>query len=256
MQPVFFLSHGSPTLPFDETPARDFMIKLGQEIDRPKAIIIFSAHWYEKEPHITASAQPETIHDFFGFKPALYELQYHAPGAPDIAAHIRELLQQVGFKAHLDEKRGLDHGAWNPLMLALPKANIPIIQVSLIAGGDEAAHINLGKALAPLREENCLIMASGGAVHNLRAIDWQSGSTPSWAIEFDEWLRQNILKGNWDDLIQYKSRAPSPRLAHPSDDHLLPLFCALGAAMPGAKASSLHQGFTFGSLSMAAYRWD
>ncbi|MBL8707686.1 MAG: dioxygenase [Rhodospirillaceae bacterium] len=257
--PVLFLSHGSPTLPFDDVPARDFLMRLGARLPRPTAILCVSAHWEAETPSITASPAPSTIHDFHGFPASLYELQYDAPGDPDLAARIATLLEAGGYTPFLNTERGLDHGAWNPLMLMYPQSGIPVLQLSLIRRGKPADHIALGRLLAPLREEGVLVMASGGAVHNLRAVEW-GGRTPppEWATGFDNWLRSRIEAGDFPALIDYRTQAPDARIAHPSEDHLMPLFVALGAAAadaPVIPGQSLHASFTFGSLGMASYGW-
>jgi len=254
--PILFLSHGSPMLPFENIAARDFMIGLGAKLPRPKAILSISAHWDEAEPSLTSGAHPETIHDFYGFPKELYQLSYPAPGSPALAEHIAELLQQAGLPAKLDATRGYDHGAWNPLLLIYPDADIPVVQLSLLSRGSTADHVALGKALAPLRDEGVLIIASGGAVHNLRAVEWNGTQAPAWAKEFDDWLHDRLTAGEVDRLIGYRTEIRSGSLSHPSEDHLLPLYVALGAAsVTDAKAKPLHRSFAHGSLSMAAYEW-
>ena len=254
--PILFLSHGSPMLPFENIPARDFMIGLAAKLPRPKAILSISAHWEAPEPSLTAGTHPETIHDFYGFPKELYQLSYPVPGSPALAEHVAELLQQAGLPAKLDATRGLDHGAWNPLLLIYPEADIPVVQLSMLSRVSTAEHVALGKALAPLRDQGVLIVASGGAVHNLRTVEWNGGTAPAWAKEFDDWLHDRLIEGDVDRLIAYRSEIRSGTLAHPSEDHLLPLYVALGAAsVTDAKAKTLHRSFAHGSLSMAAYEW-
>jgi len=254
--PILFLSHGSPMLPFEDIEARDFMIDLGSKLPRPKAILCISAHWDATQPSLTSSAKPGTIHDFSGFPKELYQLTYPAAGSPELAQHVADLLQVAGLPARLDPERGLDHGAWNPLLLLYPDSDIPVVQLSLLSHGSTADHVALGKALAPLRDEGVLILASGGAVHNLRAIAWDGGPPPAWAKEFDDWLHDHLLAGDVPALIDYRSQIRSGAMSHPSEDHLLPLYVALGAAaVTDAKAKALHRSFAHGSLSMAAYEW-
>jgi 4,5-DOPA dioxygenase extradiol len=244
-------------LPFEDIEARDFMIGLGAHLPRPKAILCISAHWDALEPSLTASKAPGTIHDFYGFPKELYQLTYPAAGEPALAEHVAELLKQAGLSAKLDPERGLDHGTWNPLLLIYPDHDIPVVQLSLLSRGTTADHVALGKALAPLRDEGVLIIASGAATHNLRAVAWDGGPTPAWAKEFDDWLHDRLVAGETDRLINYRSEIRSGALAHPSEDHLLPLYVALGAAsLSGAKARPIHRSFAHGSLSMAAYEWD
>jgi 4,5-DOPA dioxygenase extradiol len=257
--PVVFVSHGSPMLPFEDIPARTFMLGLGAKLPRPKAILCISAHWESPVARTTGAATPETIHDFVGFPKALYELQFDAPGSPELATRAVALLRDAGIAAEIDGSRGRDHGCWNPLMLIYPQSGIPVVQLSLISGGDAAAHLQLGAALAPLRKEGVLIFGSGGAVHNLRWLDREGrGGTIDWAGEFDRWVDQKIATGDAAALAQYRDLAPNAALAHPSEEHFLPLLVAMGAASNGdgaAKGKRLHDSFNLGSLSMAAYEW-
>ncbi len=257
--PVLFLSHGSPTLPFDEIPARDFLSRLGQRLPEPKAILCISAHWEAMVPSLTAAARPATIHDFYGFPKSLYELRYDAPGDPALAAELATALRAKGYDPLLAEDRGLDHGAWNPLLLIYPQAHIPVIQLSILHHHTPAQHVALGRAIAPFAQAGTLILASGGAVHNLRAIDWRGrGAPPDWAKTFDDWLAEKIAAGDLDSLTRYRQILPEGEIAHPSEDHILPLFVALGAAEALGtlrKAQRLHASFALGSLSMAAFGW-
>ncbi len=253
--PVIFLSHGAPTLPLTDSPARTFLIGLSQKIPRPRAILIASAHWEGAVPSLTGAELPETIHDFYGFDPALYDLRYDAPGDPSLAQRISSLLEKSGYRPAVDSKRGRDHGAWVPMMLAYPAADIPIIQISLLARQSAHIHLAMGEALAPLREEGVLIVGSGGAIHNLRQLQWKGGAIPPWASDFQEWLDQQILAGNLDGLLGYRTMIDSAVTAHPTDEHFMPLFVALGAAKEDRAGIKLHGSFEFGSLSMASYGW-
>jgi len=252
MLPALFVSHGAPTLPLDDVPARDFLRGLAAQIPRPKAILAVSAHWETDIPTLSAAAQNSTIHDFRGFPAALYDLAYNAPGAPDIAAELAAVLEQAGMPARLDRARGLDHGAWVPLMLMYPEADIPVLQLSVQPHQSPAHHVALGKALQPFRETG-LILASGGFVHNLRALDWNGGPEPEWSQRYAAWMDSAITERRSDDLAAYRSKAPQAVMAHPSEDHILPLFVAYGA---GEKATRLHSSATFGALRMDAYRFD
>jgi len=257
--PVVFVSHGSPMLPFEDIPARKFMLGLGARLPQPKAVLCISAHWETPAVSVTGAEHPETIHDFYGFPRALYELQFDAPGSPELAARAVALLKDAGIAARVDPGRGRDHGCWNPLMLIYPQSGIPVVQLSLIDGGDAEAHLKLGAALAPLRKEGILILASGGAVHNLRWLDREGrGGTIDWAAEFDAWVGDKIAAGDTQALAHYREQAPHAALAHPSEEHFLPLLVAMGAASNGnggAKGRRIHESFNLGSLSMAAYEW-
>ena len=214
--PVVFVSHGSPMLPFEDIPARKFLLGLGAKLPRPKAILCISAHWESPTVRATGAATLETIHDFTGFPKALYELQFDAPGSPALAARAVGLLKDAGIAAEVDPERGRDHGCWNPLMLIYPQSGIPVVQLSLIDGGDAEAHLQLGRALAPLRREGVLIFASGGAVHNLRWLDRDGrGGAIDWAEAFDRWVAGKIETGDAQALAQYRDAAPHAALAHP-----------------------------------------
>lgn len=252
MFPALFVSHGAPTLPLDDVPARDFLRGLGQSLPRPKAILAISAHWETDRPTLTSSSRNSTIHDFRGFPRPLYDLRYDAPGAPDLAARLAQTLEQAGLPANLNDRRGLDHGAWVPLMLMHPAADIPAVQLSIQPRLGVAHHIALGKALRPFREEG-LILASGGFVHNLMALDWDGGIEPEWSSRFSAWMDSALIEQRDDDLVHYRTRAPEASRAHPTEDHILPLFVAYGA---GESTRRLHESATFGSLRMDAYAFD
>jgi len=257
--PVVFVSHGSPMLPFEDIPARKFLLGLGAKLPRPKAVLCISAHWEAAVPSVTGAEKLATIHDFYGFPRALYELEFDAPGSPDLAARAVALLKETGLEAKVDAGRGRDHGCWNPLMLIYPQSGIPVVQLSLIEGADAEAHLKLGRALAPLRKEGVLIFCSGGAVHNLRWLDREGrGGTIDWAAEFDRWVGERVEAGDAEALAHYRDAAPNAILAHPSEEHFLPLLVAVGAASDGsvgAKGRRIHDSFNLGSLSMAAYEW-
>lgn len=251
MLPAIFVSHGSPTLPFDDVPARDFLRGLGTRFEAPKAILVASAHWDTQAPALNAVPRNDTVHDFYGFPPPLYELRYDAPGAPALAERAASLLSDAGATARIDATRGLDHGAWVPLMLAYPGAEIPVLQLSVQSHAGAAHHIALGRALAPLRSEGVLILGSGGFVHNLRALDWNNGPEPEWSRAFAAWTYKALMERDEMALADYRARAPQAKQAHPTEEHFMPLFVAYGAG--GANAERLHTSVTFGSLRMDAY---
>lgn len=251
--PSVFVSHGAPDLPLRSSPARDFLQQLGQQMEPPKAILVISAHWGTKQPTVSAAANPRTIHDFFGFPDELYQMNYPVPGAPDLAHQVAKLLTKLGT-CEISSDRGLDHGAWVPLILGYPAANIPVTQLSIQPHLGTRHHFRLGQLLEPLRYEGVLILASGSATHNLRAMNANYDAEPTQpAIEFVDWLTQTIAVGETEDLLHYRQLAPYALHNHPSEEHLLPLFVAAGAGGSPAKGTVLHSSFTYSALSMAAY---
>jgi 4,5-DOPA dioxygenase extradiol len=252
--PSLFISHGAPTIALEPGPAGAFWHALAQSLPRPEAVLCISAHWMTRGPLACSAAEPETIHDYYGFPEPMYRLRYPAPGAPQLAARAIELLAAAGIAAAAEPDYGLDHGAWVPLQSFYPKADVPVAQLSVQPYRDARWHYRLGAALAPLRAENVLVLGSGGATHNLRELDRRGGAPPAWAEEFDAWLADALAEGRTGDLLDWATKAPHPRLAHPSPEHLLPLFVALGAAGPQARGERIYRGFTMGGLSMAAFR--
>ena len=199
------------------------------------------------------AAQPRTIHDFAGFPRELYEIRYPAPGAPELAQRIVALLADAGLAAATDARWGLDHGAWVPLALMYPQADIPVVQLALQPALGPRHHFELGRALAPLREEGVLILGSGGATHNLRELGAPDTPPPPWARGFSDWLEQTVGVGDDAALLDYRARAPQAARNHPSEEHLLPLFVAAGA---GGRGRRVHTSTTYGSLMMDFYRFD
>lgn len=256
-RPAVFVSHGSPMLMFEPVPARAFLAELGSTLGRPKAIVAVSAHWETPAARASVAERPATIHDFGGFPDELYQVQYPAPGAPDVAQRAIALLAEVGIAAGTDPARGLDHGAWVPLSLMYPEADVPVAQLSVQTALGPAHHVAVGRALAPLREEDVLVLASGSATHNLMTMDYgRHDSPPTWAREFDDWLATALERGDEASLVEYRRVAPHARQAHPRDEHLLPVFVAFGAGGAGAKGRRLHRSFTHGSLSMSAFAFE
>lgn len=252
--PAVFVSHGAPTLAVEQNDTTEFLRRLGGELGRPRGVLCLSAHWNTEAPAVSAAERPETIHDFGGFPAELYRIRYEAPGAPALAARAAGLLGAAGLGCEVSRDRGLDHGAWVPLRLLYPEADVPVAQLSIQPRQDPAHHFRLGRALAPLRGEGVLVLATGSATHNL-ARAGAGGPPPEWAREFEGWLTRAVSEGDIEGLLDYRRRAPHASLAHPTDEHLLPLFAALGAGSAGEAFAGrvLHRGWTWGSLSMAAY---
>jgi 4,5-DOPA dioxygenase extradiol len=257
--PTLFISHGSPMLAIEDSPARRFLLDLGKSLPRPKAIIVTSAHWESLGGLAVSLAPcPETIHDFGGFAAELYDIEYPAPGAPDTAVRAAELLEQTGFAVKRSVNRGLDHGTWVPLRLMYPDADIPTAQVSLRRGGSPAVHEQMGQALRKLRENDILVIGSGSLTHNLYAFRGASidAEVPSWVSEFDEWMRARLESNQRELLLDYRAQAPFAVRNHPTEEHLLPLFVAMGAAGNVPKAERLHSSYEYGVLAMDMYAFS
>jgi 4,5-DOPA dioxygenase extradiol len=251
--PTLFVSHGAPSLVLEREPARDFLAQLAGQLPRPSAIVVASAHWETAAPMVDRSLRPEIIHDFSGFPRELYAMTYPAAGSPALAERIAGLLNAAGLECRSVE-RGLDHGAWSPLKLIYPQAEVPVLQLALQPALGPAHHFALGRALSSLPGEGVLVLGSGGATHNLGALRWGAGgTTPAWASQFDDWLADAALRGDGEALIDYQRKAPQARQNHPTAEHYLPILVALGAAGAGARGRALHRSFTYGSLSMATY---
>lgn len=255
MLPSLFISHGSPMLALEPGASGPALKRLAAELERPKAIVVVSAHWESRELLISSSPQPDTWHDFGGFPAALYAVQYPAPGDPALAQHVSELLCAAGMPARLDPQRPFDHGTWVPLSLMYPKADIPVVQVSLPTQLGPKLQELVGAALASLREQNILLIGSGSITHNLGELDWRAGpeSIEPWALAFRNWMIEKLQADDTPALHDYRHQAPFAVRSHPSDEHLLPLYFARGA---GEQFGIVHQGFTLGALGMDIYRFD
>lgn len=251
-QPSLFLSHGAPDFLISNDPALPFFEQLGVTSPEPKAIIIVSAHWIAEPVQVTTAQQYETIHDFGGFAAELYDLTYPAKGDPELATKIIGLLISHGVPATANSGRGLDHGAWIPLKAIYPDAHIPVVAVSL--PGTLEACVELGSVLASLREEGVLIIGSGGSVHNLSAMN-RSSRTDEWAQRFTYWLTDVVQSGSAERLLDSKKYPPEFRQAHPTVEHLAPLFVSLGAgeSQPG---KLIYEGYMYGNIGMACYQFD
>ena len=256
--PTLFLSHGSPMLAIEDSPAGRFLDGLGERFGRPRAIVVASAHFTTRSPAVGAAAQPATIHDFGAFPPALHAIQYPAPGDPALAAEVARRLDGAGLAAELRPEHGLDHGVWVPLRRMYPAADVPVVPVSVLPGADARTHLALGRALAGLREDGVLVIGSGGFVHNLGDLAWhdQAAAMPDWAHAFADWMRTRLATGDIDALLDWSARAPHARRAHPTPEHLLPLFVALGAAGPEPRVEALHASHEYGSLALDAFAFD
>ena len=256
--PTLFLSHGSPMHALNAGAAGASWAALARELPRPRAVLMISAHWDTSLPMLTGSRTPETIHDFGGFPEELYKLRYDAPGAPDVAARASALLKAAGLTAGIDGCRGLDHGAWVPLRMMYPAANVPVVQLSVQTQRGAGHHWHLGEAIAPLADEEVLIVGSGHVTHNLR--DWMAnarrpGPLP-YVTDFANWIAGRLAAHDRDAVIGYRELAPEASRAHPTEEHFLPLLVAWGAAGSDAQATRMHESQDGAALSMDAYRFD
>ena len=256
--PVLFVSHGSPMTAIEPGPAGNAWATLAREVGRPRAIVVASAHWETELPMLTGSPRPETIHDFGGFPDPLYAIRYPAPGEPGVAARAVALLKQAGITAGIDGCRGLDHGAWVPLLHMFPDADVPVIELSVQPARGAAHHIALGRALAPLADEGVLIVGSGHVTHNLR--DWmlhaRRPAELDYVAEFADWLEQRLGAHDDDALVAWKQSGPDALRAHPSDEHFLPMLVAYGAAGVRPRVDRVHRSVVGGALAMDAYRFE
>ncbi len=247
----------------EPSPARTFLAGLGADLPRPRAILVVSAHhdaaFAGVRASVTASPAPPTIHDFRGFPDELFAMRYPAPGDPALAERVIALVASQGLTVTADPKRGLDHGAWVPLSLIYPAADIPVVQLSIASNASPEWHYALGQALAPLRDEGVLIVGSGSITHNLRAyfttrppID---APAPAWVSDFADWIADRLAADAIDDVLHAVERAPHGHDNHPTPDHILPLFVAMGAGMDadGLAAERLHDSVTYAVLAMDAY---
>ena len=219
---------------------------------------MISAHWGTHQPMTSTVKQHNTIKDFWGFSAELNSIHYPASGAPRLAEKVVELLEDAGIASGTSENRGLDHGAWNPLMLMYPDGDIPVTQLSIQPQQTPDYHFAIGKVLATLRKSGILIIASGSATHNLREFGKYpiDGSPPKWVEEFSQWLSTTLQKGDIQTLLNYRQLAPYAPQNHPSAEHLLPLFVALGAGNNPANIIELHSSYTYGVISMASYAFN
>ena len=257
--PTLFLSHGSPMHAVNAGLAGERWAELGQKVPRPSAVLIASAHWETELPMLSTARQPETIHDFGGFPPELYSIRYGAPGAPALGERTVQLLQAAGLSATTNGCRGLDHGAWVPLRRMFPAADIPVAQISIQPSLDAAHHLRVGAALAPLTSEEVLIIGSGHMTHNLR--EWMHGrgnddiapATAPYVSEFREWIAEALGRDDRAALVRWRESAPHAMRAHPTPEHFMPLFLALGAADKRPRVERIDAGIEAGVLAMDAY---
>lgn len=258
LQPALFVPHGAPTFALRPGAAGAAMVAAARALALPRAIIIVSAHWDTAIPTVGFAERPETIYDFWGFPEELYSLRYPATGCREAANEVVAAIKAAGLPVGEDTEQGLDHGAWIPLRLMFPDADVPVIPLSIQSRGGPQQAYALGRALAPLTEKGFLVITSGNLTHNLR--DYQlaarsNGQTPAYVRQFTDWLAEHLQAGDISALLDYRRQAPGGAQAHPSDEHLLPLFVALGAAGDAAQAERFHAGIDDYVIAMDAYRF-
>jgi 4,5-DOPA dioxygenase extradiol len=255
-----FVSHGSPETALNETAAHNFLKSFAADSPRPRAVLTVSAHFETDRPALVSDPAPGMIYDFGGFDPRLRDIVYAAPGAPDVATAAHKLLADAGLGSELVDRRGYDHGVWVPLVLIYPDAAIPVAQLSVQPGRDAAWHYNVGRALAPLADDGVLVLGSGSLTHNLHELftsgRMTSGDTASvpWVEAFSRWIAEKLADGDIAALLDYRRQAPFAVENHPTDEHLMPLHVALGAAGGNAAGIRVHESIEFGLLAMDAYR--
>ncbi|MBU1363624.1 MAG: dioxygenase [Gammaproteobacteria bacterium] len=256
IQPTLFVPHGSPTFALRPGAAGAALSAMAASLALPRAIVIVSAHWDTTEPTVGFAERPETIHDFWGFPDELYEIRYPATGCPEASREVVAAIANAGLPVASDAGRGLDHGAWVPLRLMFPDAEVPVIPLSIQSRGGPAQAYKLGQALAPLREKGFLVIASGNVTHNLndfRMATRNSAQTPDYVRQFSNWLADTLDAQDIDALLDYRRQAPGGAQAHPSDEHLLPFYVALGAGGENAEATRFHAGIDNYVIAMDAY---
>nr|WP_255441540.1 MULTISPECIES: class III extradiol ring-cleavage dioxygenase [unclassified Synechococcus] len=254
-----FVAHGSPMFALQPGAAGAALAEFATTLQRPQAVLVISPHWETELATVGTASQLDTIHDFGGFDPALYAIQYPASGSPQAAQQVVEALKAAGLPVSTDPQRGLDHGAWVPLRYLFPAADVPVVPLSIQhQGGPEHAY-RVGQALAPLAQQGWLIVASGNITHNLR--DWQQASRggavdTSYAQRFSDWVDAQLSCGHVEALLHYRQRHPDAERSHPRDEHLLPLFNALGAAGEGSSARAIHRGIRDHVIAMDSYAFQ
>lgn len=249
--PVIYLSHGAPPLADDELWTGQ-LARWSAALPKPRAVLVVSAHWEEAPLTIGATTTVPLIYDFWGFPQHYYEVRYEAPGAPGLAADVRRLLRSPRHPVHDDPRRGLDHGAYVPLVEMYPQADVPVLQISMPTL-DPGALLEVGRRLAPLRDDGVLILGSGFTTHNLSAVNMSrppDAAPPSWSAEFDAWADEAVASGDIDALLDFQRKAPAARLAHPRTEHFAPLFVTLGASDLGQgggdKPQAVIDGYWYG----------
>ncbi|MFF2889408.1 DODA-type extradiol aromatic ring-opening family dioxygenase [Paenibacillus sp. NPDC057967] len=257
MMPSYFFAHGAPSLVLEEHAYTELMKQFGANTPKPKAIVLFSAHWEESVQTIGAAEPYSTIYDFGGFQDELYRITYPARSDRALSERIQSLFAKQGIDSVLDEERGLDHGAWAVLKLLYPDADIPVVALSVNRHLTPEQQYEIGKALGELREQDVLIIGSGGTVHNLRRLNWRSSDgVDDWAESFDHWLQSKLEDWDVEALFRYMELAPHARDAVPTSEHFIPLLLAMGTGDRNRQAKLLHRSYQYGNLSLSCWQFN
>jgi len=249
--PVLFVGHGSPMNAIEDNEFSRAWRELGKELPRPSAVLCISAHWYTNGTMVTAMKAPRTIHDFFGFPKPLFDVQYPAPGSPEIAEQVASMIKEA--KVQADASWGLDHGTWSVLCRMYPSADVPVLQLSLDGRQPSQFHYELGRELAALRDQGVLILGSGNIVHNLYEIDWGAGPPFTWAESFDESVKSRLTSRDDNALIHYEEMDEAARMSIPTNEHYLPMLYVLGASNGGERLRFFNERVVYGSVGMRGF---
>ncbi len=257
MMPSLFIAHGAPLLALEDNEYTQFLSDLGRTMPRPKAVVIFSAHWLAQTQRVSEVDTYDTIYDFGGFPEELYQIRYPAKGDIRVAKEVEEAFSRNGIAYEIEQERGLDHGSWVVLRLLYPDADVPVVAMSVNPRLSPQEQYNIGRSLMELRKQDILVIGSGGTVHNLRALNWNAAEADDWAVTFDDWLSEHLTSWDVSSLFQYDTLAPDARLAVPpyGNEHFVPLLYAMGAADDVRTAESLHRSYQYGNLSQSVWRF-
>lgn len=255
MMPSYFFAHGAPSIVLEQNGYTDFIKEFAARTPKPKAVVLFSAHWEETAQAVGAVDTYSTIYDFSGFQDELYRMTYPAKGEIALSSRIQSLFAEHGVPSRLDRDRGLDHGAWAVLKMIYPDADVPVIALSVNRYLSNEQQYQIGKALGELREQGVLIIGSGGTVHNLRRLKWQAEGVDDWAEAFDNWLQSKLEAWDLKALFDYRASAPYAQEAVPTNEHFIPLILAMGAGDKNRQAKLLHRSYQYGNLSLSCWQF-
>ncbi|MBX7149756.1 4,5-DOPA dioxygenase extradiol [bacterium] len=254
-QPALFIGHGNPMHAVSDNAFTAMLSRLGESFEKPKALVCVSAHWLTQGTFVTSNEHPKTIHDFGGFPQELFNVQYPAPGAPELAQQICDAIREPSIK--LNDEWGLDHGCWAVLKHLYPKADVPVVQLSISIAESPAFHFELGKQLSFLRDEGVMIIGSGNVVHNLSRIQWHGEAKPySWAQHFETWVKERLVAHEHQALVHDALKSEEGKLSAPTPDHWYPLLYVLGASRQSDKLQCEYEGIEMGSISMLSFSYS